>query len=192
MVVPNRVLDAERPAPRHPARTISNRRQVSWLAGHRPSPPSRVAPVALWHGLAAYSCGGSCGIGTWVPHRIPCWLSREKPSIAATRWLPRTFVNAPGPPTYPCPCNDARYSRASPVPASAGYQRERGRGDSNPTPRLPPQLYAVESLSTKPLAPAWASGRREAAVNREPGDLPALIATVMSSGGGRRGRSCRA
>jgi len=39
-------------------------------------------PVAMWHGLAAYSCGGSCGFGTVVPHRIPCSLSDERPSIA--------------------------------------------------------------------------------------------------------------
>ena len=42
-----------------------HRRQVSWLAARRPLPPSRVNPVASdWHGLAAYSCGGSCGLGT--------------------------------------------------------------------------------------------------------------------------------
>src|SRR5258707_227484 len=50
-----------------PPGTRPNRRQVSWLAGHRPSPPSRDIPVALWFGLAAYSCGGSCGIGTLEP-----------------------------------------------------------------------------------------------------------------------------
>jgi hypothetical protein len=61
-----------------------NQRQVSWLAGRRPSPPSRVVPVAMWYGLAAYSCGGSCGLGTCVPHRIPCSLSRERPSITGT------------------------------------------------------------------------------------------------------------
>ena len=44
----------------------SNRRQVSWLAGLCPSPPSRVSPVALWYGLAAYSCGGSRGIGNRI------------------------------------------------------------------------------------------------------------------------------
>jgi len=34
--------------------------------------------VALWFGLAAYSCGGSCGLrARWscAPHRIPCSLS---------------------------------------------------------------------------------------------------------------------
>ena len=68
-----------------PPGCVANRRQVSWLAGRRPSPPSRVDPVAAWQGLAAYSCGGSCGMGTDpVPHRIPCWLSCERPSIAAS------------------------------------------------------------------------------------------------------------
>src|SRR5680860_1286062 len=36
-----------------------SRRQVSWLAGLSPSPPSRGFPVAMWFGLTAYSCGGS-------------------------------------------------------------------------------------------------------------------------------------
>jgi hypothetical protein len=58
------------------------RRQVSWLAGPHPSPPSRGIPVAEWQGLAAYSCGGSCGLGTLFPHRIPCSLSLERPSMA--------------------------------------------------------------------------------------------------------------
>src|SRR5215471_1608832 len=61
------------------------------------SPGSRVgarhrlpgfSPVAQWCGLAAYSCGGSCGIGSRklirIPYRIPCWLSDERPSIATT------------------------------------------------------------------------------------------------------------
>jgi len=51
----------------------SNRRQVSWLAARRPSMGS--VPVHAfpgqpqwpkWFGLAAYSCGGSCGIGIRV------------------------------------------------------------------------------------------------------------------------------
>jgi hypothetical protein len=44
--------------------------------------------VALWLGLAAYSCGGSCGIETGTMlrflDRIPCSLSRERPSITIT------------------------------------------------------------------------------------------------------------
>jgi hypothetical protein len=83
-IAPTRVLmrfDRPRGTPPGPR---PNQRQVSWLAGRRPSPPSRVVPVAMWHGLAAYSCGGSCGLGTFAPHRIPCSLSRERPSIAAT------------------------------------------------------------------------------------------------------------
>ena len=83
-IAPTRVLmrfDRPRGTPPGPR---PNQRQVSRLAGRRPSPPSRVVPVAMWHGLAAYSCGGSCGLGTFVPHRIPCSLSRERPSIAVT------------------------------------------------------------------------------------------------------------
>ena len=34
-------------APRHPARQRPNQRQVSWLAGLRPSPPSRDAPSGI-------------------------------------------------------------------------------------------------------------------------------------------------
>src|SRR5262249_27091785 len=63
-IAPTRVLmrfDRPRGTPPGPR---PNQRQVSWLAGRRPSPPSRVVPVAMWHGLAAYSCGGSCGLGT--------------------------------------------------------------------------------------------------------------------------------
>jgi len=36
--------------------------QVSWLAGHRAPPPSRIAPVAVWRALSAYSRGGGSGL----------------------------------------------------------------------------------------------------------------------------------
>src|SRR5262249_62253164 len=51
-------------APRTPEDDVF--RQVSWLAGHRPSPPSQ-ALVAQWQleeGLAADSCGGSSGFAS--------------------------------------------------------------------------------------------------------------------------------
>ena len=39
-------------------------------------------PVALWHELAADSCGGSCGFGPEDPHRIPFSLfDTKRPSI---------------------------------------------------------------------------------------------------------------
>jgi adenosylcobinamide kinase / adenosylcobinamide-phosphate guanylyltransferase len=50
--------------------------------------------VAPWLGLAAYSCGGSCGFGVEAPHRIPCSLSRERPSIGGSKRLPPAVVNA--------------------------------------------------------------------------------------------------
>src|ERR1700686_2489020 len=79
--VPIRVQDANRPsaeAPRPAHDRIDGRSPGSrGTARHRL--PGDV-PVALWFGLAAYSCGGSCGIGTlgtMFPflHRIPCSLS---------------------------------------------------------------------------------------------------------------------
>jgi hypothetical protein len=53
-------------------------RQVSWLAGRRLGPPSQGQDIPSGiHGLrlAAYSCGGSCGIAS-VPdaHRIPFYI----------------------------------------------------------------------------------------------------------------------
>src|SRR5215813_8259949 len=63
-----------------------NRRQVSWLAGPHPSPPSRTRPVALWLGLAAYSCGGSCGFGTpWFRTAFPFGSHLERPSMAVLK-----------------------------------------------------------------------------------------------------------
>jgi len=57
-------------------------RQVSWLAGRHPFPPSQTlrlqGPVAFGEGLTANSCGGSFGFGLSFendkPHRIPFWL----------------------------------------------------------------------------------------------------------------------
>src|SRR5437588_11243014 len=77
-----RVPNRNRPAPRHPARPATES-TAGLLA--RGSPPVTAFPGdpsgRVWYGLAAYSCGGSCGIGTCVPHRIPCSLSRERPSM---------------------------------------------------------------------------------------------------------------
>jgi hypothetical protein len=53
---------------------IGARRPVSWLAGRSPCCPCLPGfPVADTDGLAAYSCGGSCGFGGLnpIPHRIP-------------------------------------------------------------------------------------------------------------------------
>jgi len=51
-------------------------RQVSWLAGHNPSPPSRAslhkAQWQLQEELAAHSCGGSSGLN----QRLDCRHSR--------------------------------------------------------------------------------------------------------------------
>src|ERR687892_639007 len=59
-------------APGHPARHATDLTAGLLACG---SPPVTAfpgsTPVALWHELAAYSCGGSCGIGTSIPHRIP-------------------------------------------------------------------------------------------------------------------------
>src|SRR2546422_3963098 len=49
-------------------------RQVSWLAGHNPSPPFQaLAHKGQWHteeGLAADSCGGSSGFASPPKRRI--------------------------------------------------------------------------------------------------------------------------
>jgi hypothetical protein len=83
-----------RPAPRHPAR-LATESTAGLLA--RGSPPVTAfpgfLPVALWHGLAAYSCGGSRGIGAFAPHRIPCSLSRERPSTAGVNGDAAPVVN---------------------------------------------------------------------------------------------------
>src|SRR5262249_10783959 len=81
-------------APR-PAGT-SPRRQVSWLAGPRPSPPSREVPVAQWFGLAADSCGGSCGLGALLRPRtaFPVRSLNERPSMRRNRRAGGGFVNA--------------------------------------------------------------------------------------------------
>src|SRR5215469_18927361 len=59
-----------------------------WIDGR--SPGSRVTacrrlpgkyPVAVGDRLAAHSCGGSCGLGTEVPHRIPVGLFRWKETV---------------------------------------------------------------------------------------------------------------
>jgi hypothetical protein len=82
---PDRVLDWSRSAPRHPARA-TNESTAGLLA--RGSPPVTafpgLVPVAMWHGLAAYSCGGSCGIGTSFRTAFPVRSRVERPSIAAT------------------------------------------------------------------------------------------------------------
>src|SRR5712671_2190760 len=85
--VPNGVQDANRPsaeAPRPAHDRIDGRSPGSRVTARHRLPGD--IPVALWFGLAAYSCGGSCGIGTLgtmfpLLHRIPCSLSRERPSI---------------------------------------------------------------------------------------------------------------
>jgi hypothetical protein len=60
--------------------------QVSWLAGRRLGPPSQGQRVpsgihGLW--LAAYSCGGSCGIASVtdayrIPFDVPCGHHRQR------------------------------------------------------------------------------------------------------------------
>src|SRR5438445_1292691 len=75
--VRDRVPLMNRPAPRHPARPATESTAGLLARGSPPVTafPGFLLPVAVWHRLAAYSCGGSCGIGTWVPHRIPYSLS---------------------------------------------------------------------------------------------------------------------
>ena len=68
---------------RHRGTPPSTRPNDGRSPGSRVYAPHRLPGVIQWpwYGLAAYSCGGSCGIGTFVPHRIPCSLSCERPSM---------------------------------------------------------------------------------------------------------------
>src|SRR5262249_55538860 len=91
-----RVPKSNRPAPRHPARPATESTAGLLARGSSPVTAFPVFPVALWHGLAAYSCGGSCGVGTAVPHHIPCSLSRERPSTSPLNGGGLCFVNARG------------------------------------------------------------------------------------------------
>src|SRR5665811_1182628 len=68
-----------------------DRRQVSWLAGLSPSPPSRGSPVAMWFGLTAYSCGGSRGIGPKIRTAFPVRSHRERPSMGPPKGRDRPF-----------------------------------------------------------------------------------------------------
>jgi hypothetical protein len=92
---PDRVLDWNRSAARHPARATTES-TAGLLA--RGSPPVTAfpgfVPVAMWHGLAAYSCGGSCGIGTWFRTAFPLHSRvRDRRSRPLNGGHPR-FVNA--------------------------------------------------------------------------------------------------
>ena len=65
--------------------------QVSWLAGHRRSPPSRGStPVAVDEWLAAHSCGGSAGLGAFPAPASLFTFEREGPSRAKLAVAPRS------------------------------------------------------------------------------------------------------
>ena len=88
-----RLRTSRRSAPRHPARHTLESTAGLLARGSVPVAAfPGMTPVA-WHGLAAYSCGGSCGIGTLVPHRIPCSLSCERPSTPTVSGAAGRFVN---------------------------------------------------------------------------------------------------
>jgi hypothetical protein len=142
----------DRPALRHPAQHASESTVGLLACG---SPPVTafpgIVPVAVWHGLAAYSCGGSCGLGTSVPHRIPCSLSCERPSMGALNGGDRAFVNA----TVAAVCGRASlgYSRFR-----RRFPRYRCRRVSTPLWR-DPKGNAVRALPKAAAAPATVSGR---------------------------------
>jgi hypothetical protein len=84
--------DAEAPRPTHTR--IDGRSPGSRvLARHR---LPGFSPVALWYGLAAYSCGGSCGIGNRIGFRtafpvVPLSGDRRSPPLNGRS---ASFVNA--------------------------------------------------------------------------------------------------
>ena len=61
--------------PGHPAGGRFESRQVSWLAGHGQGSGLPDARRRQWRDLdlrlAAYSCGGSAGLGSVGPNRLP-------------------------------------------------------------------------------------------------------------------------
>ena len=86
---------SEPTAPRHPARRATS------IDGR--SPGSRVSafaafpgcfPVAVWLGLAAYSCGGSRGFWACALTAFPVPLIRETVDTAALKAASAAFVNA--------------------------------------------------------------------------------------------------
>src|SRR5215831_20679992 len=122
---PARVLHAKRPAPRHPARATTES-TAGLLA--RGSPPVTAfpgfAPVAMWHGLAAYSCGGSCGLGTWFRTAFPVRSRvRDRRSQPLNGGHPR-FVNAG---TALAVDSPAAIVVRSSTPTRMGRKRERGK-----------------------------------------------------------------
>src|SRR5438876_3072176 len=57
---------------------LSSSLSLFFLMIRRP-PRSTLFPyTTLFRSLAADSCGGSCGLGTRIPHRIPCSLFRSE------------------------------------------------------------------------------------------------------------------
>ena len=124
-------------APR-PARD-QHRRQVSWLAGLARRRLPGVFPVALWLGLAAYSCGGSCGFGrSALPHSL-FLSSRETVDRAALKAASAAFVNAS---RFRFARRQTAYrSLASSVPA-----------------KVRPRGNAVRARSNAAAAPATVSG----------------------------------
>ena len=73
----------------------SSRRQVSWLAGLVPLPAFPGCPSGFaWLGLAADSCGGSCGFGVLPRTAFPVRSRNERPSMQRNRRASGGFVNA--------------------------------------------------------------------------------------------------
>jgi len=135
VAVVSRVPQQNRPVPRHPARTATGSTAGLLARGSMPVtafPGSRV-PVALWYRLAAYSCGGSCGIGTWVPHRIPSSLSCERPSIRrALNGDNPHFVNrCAGSATACCRVPGSRVNLRPPLTPGVGAPCSRSRASQS-------------------------------------------------------------
>ena len=157
-----------------------DRRQVSWLTGRRLAPPSRLPSGLDGVRLAAYSCGGSRGIGTSPSPRsllIPEGNRRAESYTAMLR-----CVNAAGPSAC-VPKVDSRHDRPQTTPWSEGpsslrVKRECGERPCRSRPQLSPQLYAVSRTPSKPL------GNREGGVRQRSASQETGRRTISSATGG--------
>src|ERR1043166_3825848 len=131
------LLQAKMPGPGAVRGRFSQPRMATDVEAPRPtrdrtdgrSPGSRVCarprlpgfnPSGLWHGLTAYSCGGSCGFGSQSRTAFPVRsFAGKRPPVAGIRGGANAFVNAPAPRATLAPRGNLRENCAS-QPISPG------------------------------------------------------------------------
>ena len=147
---PTGCLIGNRSAARHPARATTES-TAGLLA--RGSPPVTAfpgfVPVAMWHGLAAYSCGGSCGIGTSFRTAFPVRSRlRDRRSRPLNGGRLR-FVNADA--LRACDRSAGGYSRGVVDSTRLGRKRERGEGigGNRGAPQHKPAVFTRSRWNTQ-------------------------------------------